>query len=132
MNCSIIAAAELAGATSTASCTWVPSCTRHALTGTNRQPSLNAQVLDVIKWNGKLQMGASNKPPPTAPHGNHTYVPLLVPNTWFWGNKSYNDTWDTVIVNGETGSLQLHRAWSHAVSTHPLVQLRRRQLHCSA
>jgi hypothetical protein len=58
------------------------------------------QVLDVIKWNGKLQMGTSNKPPPTAPHGNHTYVPLLVPNTWWWGNNSYNDTWDTVIVNG--------------------------------
>jgi hypothetical protein len=61
-------------------------------------------VVDSIKWNSQAAISAADKPPATSAHGTHTYVPLLMPNSWWWGNNTYNDTWNTVFVNGTTNA----------------------------
>jgi hypothetical protein len=61
------------------------------------QTKPNPQVLDSINWNG-LNSNYSWIPPEGAPHGSHAYIPTRQVNSWWWGNNTYNDTWDTVMV----------------------------------
>jgi hypothetical protein len=56
-------------------------------------------VVDSVTWNSR-SANYSWAPSETAPHGSHAYIQTLQNNTWWWGNSTYQDTWDTAMVSG--------------------------------
>lgn len=55
-----------------------------------------------MEVNGAVTAGAYPGPPPEgAPHGSSYYSKLLQPNSWWWGNFTYNDTKFTMYMAGD-------------------------------
>ncbi|KAG2432951.1 hypothetical protein HXX76_008679 [Chlamydomonas incerta] len=56
---------------------------------------------DRVEVNSAVTAGAYPGPPPEgAPHGSSYYSKLFQPNSWWWGNFTYNDTKFTMYMAG--------------------------------
>ncbi|KXZ47885.1 hypothetical protein GPECTOR_32g498 [Gonium pectorale] len=61
--------------------------------------------LDRVEVNGVTTSGGyASLPPPTAPHGSSYYNKSFSPNSWWWGNFTYNDTKFSVFVKGDSNA----------------------------
>ncbi|KAG2448780.1 hypothetical protein HYH02_006132 [Chlamydomonas schloesseri] len=61
---------------------------------------------DRVEVNGAVTAGAYPGPPPVgAPHGSSYYSKLLQPNSWWWGNFTYNDTKFTMYMAGDMDNI---------------------------
>ncbi|KXZ47884.1 hypothetical protein GPECTOR_32g497 [Gonium pectorale] len=79
------------------------------VTGWMHMSSKYVRRMDRVDVNGANTAGAyPSLPPPTAPHGAAYYNKSFSPNSWWWGNFTYNDTKFTVFMKGDTnGELRM-------------------------
>ncbi|KXZ47880.1 hypothetical protein GPECTOR_32g493 [Gonium pectorale] len=79
------------------------------VTGWMHMSSKYVRRLDRVDVKGANTAGAyPSLPPPTAPHGAGYYNKSFSPNSWWWGNFTYNDTKFTVFLRGDTnGELRM-------------------------
>ncbi|GIL91633.1 hypothetical protein Vretifemale_19242 [Volvox reticuliferus] len=64
--------------------------------------SKHIQVKDYFTINNVRSNLTALPSPAYTTHGMHSYNKMLVPNTWWWSNRTYNDTKFTVFLDGRS------------------------------